>query len=174
MKRRAAAVLVTVSALFGATTARAQDTLPDGPRAEQLRQLIEDRFAERLNVELGLTPEQSPKVRGILAGWAAKRRVIEQDERRLRQQLAGSMRPGVAANEAGVAKLTDNILSSRVAYAQTFKDEVAELGSVLSPVQRAQYVLLRDRLLQRIQEVRNQRQELRQEVQGFRRNRLRP
>ena len=80
------------------------------------------------------------------------------------------MRPGVAADERLVSRLTDEILDARLAYVQTFKDELVALTGVLSPVQKGQYVLLRDRLQQRIQDVRNQRQD----VPPALRNRRRP
>lgn len=139
--------------------ALAQDTLDvDSPRAEQLRGLIEERFAQRLTIELGLNDDQAARTRVILSTWGAKRRELERDERRYRQQLNGAMRPGVAANDQAVTRLVDAILNGRVAYVQTFKDEQVDLAGVLSPAQRAQYVLLRDRLMQRVQEIRNQRQ----------------
>ncbi len=136
----------------------AQDTAVAGPMAERLRQQIEDRFGERLSQELGLTDDQSVKVRGILASWAVKRRNLEREERQLRNQLSAAMRPGVAANDQAVTRLVDGVLAGRGAMVQTFRDEMAELGTVLSPVQRAQYLLLRDRLLQRVQELRQERQ----------------
>ena len=74
-------------------------------------------------------------------------------ERRLRQALAFQLRPGVAANADSVAKLVDAITDHRVAFAQTFKDEMRELSATLNPVQRGQYLLLRDRLMQRAQEL---------------------
>ena len=135
----------------------AQEPVPEGPRAEQLRQMIEERFAERLTTELALSGDQEGKVRAVLATWATKRRSMEKDERATRQQLTGAMRPGVAADEKTVIRLTDRILSARIEYVQTFKDEIADLAAVLTPIQRAQYVLLRDRLLQRVEEIRNQR-----------------
>ena len=165
------------AALVAAQTGsvRAQDsTAIEGPRAEELRRLIEDRFADRLAVELGLTGEQASRTRVMLATWGARRRNLERDVREARKQLTFAMRPGVAANETAVSKLVDNIMAARVAHAQTFKDELVDLSAVLSPVQRAQYVLLRDRLMQRVEEIRNQRQELRQELQGARRGRFRP
>lgn len=172
MKRTGWMVVTLLAA--GAATARAQDSTEiEGPRAEQLRRLIEDRFAERLAVELGLTGDQAARTRSVLSGWGQKRRNLERDQRELRKQLAFAMRPGVAANEAAVTRLVDNLTATRIAYAQTFRDELTDLAPFLSPVQRAQYVLLRDRLVQRVEEVRQQRQEARQELMG-RRGRFRP
>ena len=127
----------------------AQDTLNDPARAEQLRQLIEQRFGARLKEELGLTPEQATRLRVSLAGMAARRRGMEQEERSMRQALAAQLRPGIAANADSVAHLVDALTDHRVAYAQTFKDEMRELTAILNPVQRGQYLLLRDRLMQR-------------------------
>ncbi len=174
MKRVTGALLAAL-VVGTSASARAQDsTEVDGPRAEQLRRMIEERFADRLMVELGLTGDQASRTRSILVTWGGKRRSLEKDQRGLRQQLTFSMRPGVAANEAAVTRLVDNLATNRVAYAQTFRDELVDLAPVLTPVQRAQYVLLRDRLLQRVQEIRNQRQEARQQLPGPRRGRFRP
>jgi hypothetical protein len=150
--------LVTSLLLGLAPVAKAQDTTEvEGPRAEALRQLIEERFAQRLTTELGLDQEQSTRVRVVLSTWAVRRRALEREERRNRQQLGAAMRPGVAANDQAVTRLVDQLVTGRVAYVQTFKDELADLAPILTPVQRAQYVLMRDRLWQRVQEIRNQR-----------------
>lgn len=156
MIRRVGVIAILLTALGGSV--RAQDTAVAGPVAERLRRQIEDRFGERLSQELGLTDDQSVKVRGVLASWAVKRRNLEREERQERNQLAAAMRPGVAANDQAVTRLVDAVLTIRSAMAQTYRDEMAELGTVLSPVQRAQYLLLRDRLMQRVQELRQERQ----------------
>jgi len=147
-------VVLAVAALSLAPTARAQDTLlPEPIRQDRLRQQIEQRFSERLREELGLTDDQASKLRVSLAAIAARRRGMEMEERRLRQALASQLRPGVAANSDSVAKLVDALTNHRVAYAQTFKDEMRDLSAILNPVQRGQYLLLRDRLMQRVQEL---------------------
>lgn len=140
--------------LGGARLAQAQDTLPPDPLlAERLRRQIEQRFGERLKEELGLSDDQESRLRLSLASVAVRRRGMERDERRLRQALAAQLRPGVAANSDSVAKLVDALTNHRVAFAQTFRDEMRELSAILNPVQRGQYLLLRDRLMQRAQEL---------------------
>jgi hypothetical protein len=151
---RIATMLALASMAILPAAATAQDTLPDPARAEQLRQRIEQRFGERLKEELGLTDEQASRLRVSLAGLAARRRGMEQDERRMRQALAYQLRPGIAANADSVAKLVDALTNHRIAYAQTFKDEMRELSTMLNPVQRGQYLMLRDRLMQRAEELR--------------------
>lgn len=146
--------LLVIAVLASLTSqAAAQDTLNDPVRAERLRQMVEQRFGERLREELGLTDDQAMKVRVALGGLAARRRGMERNERRMRQALAFQLRPGVAANADSVAKLVDALTNHRVAYTQTFKDEMRELAAILNPVQRGQYLLMRDRLMQRVQEL---------------------
>ncbi|MEZ4455480.1 MAG: Spy/CpxP family protein refolding chaperone [Gemmatimonadales bacterium] len=137
---------------------RAQDTvMVEGPRAAQLRRAIEARFADRLAVELGLNDDQATKVTAVLSRWAARRRVMETQEQQVRRDLARSMRPGVAANDAEVNGLVDKLLDSRAAYVQTFRDELADLSGILTAVQRAQYLLLPGPPPQRVEDLRNQR-----------------
>jgi len=150
--------LLLALGLVGAGMAGAQAQEPPEPaRAERLRQMIEDRFAEQLDRQLGLSESQSTEVRAILLTWARKRRDLERTERRLRQDLASQMRPGVAADDAMVTRTMNEILDGRIAFVQTFKDELEALAPILSPVQRAQYMQLRDRLMQRVQDIRGAR-----------------
>lgn len=153
------AVLLVAVLCAVPAAASAQDTVNDPLRAQRLREMVEQRFAERLREDLGLSDDQTTKVRVTLGGLAAKRRGMEQDERRLRQALTYQLRPGVAANPDSVAKLVDALTNHRVAYAQTFKDEMRELAAILNPVQRGQYLLMRDRLMQRVQDVQQGRQQ---------------
>ena len=145
--------LISGLLLVAQGAARAQDTVPDPVRAEWLRRQIEERFGARVKEELGLTDDQASRLKISLAGIAARRRGMEQDERRLRQALAAQLRPGIAANQDSVAKLVDALTNHRVAYAQTFQDEMREISTILKPVQRGQYLMLRDRLMQRAQEI---------------------
>ncbi len=149
---RVSGVVIAVALTLGVPPLAAQDTLNDPARAEQLRQMIEQRFGERLRDELGLTNDQAGRVRVTLAGLAARRRVMEQDERRMRTALAAQLRPGIAANPDSVARLVDALTNQRIGYAQTFRDEMRELSAILNPVQRGQYLMARDRLMQRAQD----------------------
>ena len=167
---RLTAVLVAALLMQAPALAAQEDTLNDPVRAERLRQLIEERFGERLKEELGLTPDQATRLRVSLAGLAARRRGMELEERGMRQALAAQLRPGIAANSDSVAHLVEALTNHRVAYAQTFKDEMRDLSAVLNPVQRGQYLLLRDRLMQRVVEL----QQGRGQQQPFRGPRRRP
>jgi hypothetical protein len=144
-------LLLLAALLASAMPARAQEALPDEtPRAGELRRQIEDRFAARVQEELGLTDQQASRMRDVVGGYFVKRRGMEAEERRVRQALAGELRPGVAANKENVARLTGQLLDGKVRYTQTFKDEVRELSAFLDPVQVAQFLIMRERLFDRI------------------------
>jgi len=170
--RRVIVTVIVAAALTG--RAVAQEPTEENPqRAEQLRQLIEDRFAARAQEELGLDDEQFQRLRGTSAQFAAERRGVEQQERRLRQAMAFQLRPGIAANQDSVARLLDALIDVKAAYVQTYRDEMKALAAFLNPVQRAQYFVLRERLLNLAQQVRTQRA-LRSDTGGARPGMLRP
>lgn len=155
MRRLNVVVLVL---LASAGRLAGQDPMaPASPRVELLRQRIEDRFAARAQEELGLNDEQFQRLRTTSAQFVAQRRAVEQQERRLRQAMAFQLRPGVAADQDSVARLIDGLINVRGAYVQTYRDELKALSAFLSPVQRAQYLMLRERLLALAQEIRQQR-----------------
>lgn len=151
--------LLLVLAATGLATPAAMAQRPGGrnvppPRAEALRQELEERFLERMRTELDLTAEQQAKVQGILRNFGAQRRTFERDEREFRRALSQQLRPGIAANQDSVAKLVDGLTANRVAYAQVIQGEMRELAAVLTPIQRGQLFLMREQLFQRAQELR--------------------
>jgi hypothetical protein len=149
---RAIPLLLLGLSLGGTVTVAAQDSADDPGRAGLLRRQIEERFTARVQEELGLTDPQALKLRETVGVYFVKRRTLEAEERRLRQSLAGELRPGVAANKDNVARLTDQLLDNKVRYVETYRSEVKELSGFLDPVQRAQFLILRERLLDRVRE----------------------
>lgn len=128
-----------------------------GERELQLLRMIEERFANQVQQELVLNDDQMGRVRRILSASATRLRQLEWQERGVQQALRYQLRPGVAAQTDSVARLLDRLTSLRVEVAQAAGEEIRELAAVLSPVQQAQYVLMRDRLRARAQELRMQR-----------------
>ena len=145
--REALLLLVVLPAIAGTLAAQP-------PRSPALRRELEQRFAAQMREQLQLSNEQETKVRGIMSGFAERRRTMEAEERAMREALNGQLRPGIAADADSVSKLVDGISVARVNYARLVQDEMKELSTVLDPVQRGQLFLMRDRLLQRVQEMR--------------------
>ncbi len=129
----------------------------EGFQTRAIRERIEARFLERIQADLGLTPEVAQQVQSLARRHAIRRMTLDDAQRRVRTDLQRQMRPGIAADQAQVGILLDSLMVLRVAYVKSFQDELAELAPVLTPVQRTQFFIARDRLYQRAQEIRQQR-----------------
>jgi hypothetical protein len=149
---------------FGLAAAQRADST--GARADSLRQQIEERFASKAQEKLGLTNEQTARLRSTSQQFGTRRRELRARGHQLREALAGQLKPGVAANQDSVAKLTDAMIELRMAEAQLARDEVKDQSKYLNPVQRAQLYVMRERFAHRVREVHGHRGELRGRHRG--------
>jgi hypothetical protein len=129
----------------------------DPRRADSLRHRIEERFASRVQQELGLTNEQTTKLKASSQTFGARRRELRGREHRLREALSAQLQPGVAANQDSVAKLTDGMIELKLASAQAARDEMKDLSKYLNPVQRARLFVMRERFYHRVKEAHDHR-----------------
>lgn len=130
----------------------------DTAEAAQLRQQIEQRFHEIVRQRLALTDDQDAKLRATQEKYRTQRQPLFDQQRAIEDALSQQMRPGVAANGDSVRKLMDARQQNRGRMLQIEQDEDREMSGYLSPVQRAQFQMLRGRFIQRISELRQQRQ----------------
>jgi hypothetical protein len=119
-------------------------------RADSLRHRIEERFAARVQQELGLTSEQATRLRATSATYGARRRQLRDRERQIKQALWQQLQPGVAANSDSVTRLTDALIELKLTSAQAARDEMKELSRYLNPVQRARLYVMREQLYHRV------------------------
>ena len=126
-------------------------------RDVEMRDRIQETFLARAKEEMGLNDEQMTKLRATEERVAARRRSLEQEMRRLNGVLAEQLRPGIAAKEEVVTRSLDSLGTLRVSYAQTFREEQRELATFLTPVQRAQFYRMRERMIDRVRTVRDDR-----------------
>ena len=154
MRRRVLlSLLLAATPLYSAAAQRADSAA----KTDSLRHRIEERFASRVQEQLGLTNEQTAKLRATSQQFGARRRELHTRHRQLREALSAQLRPGVAANQDSVAKLTDAMIDLRVASAQAGRDEMREVAKYLTPVQRARFFVMRDRLYHHMKEAREHR-----------------
>jgi LTXXQ motif family protein len=131
-----------------------QDSGP--PQGTQLRERIEHRFAERIKEELGLTDAQAAKLKEVAKENGSRRRELRVRERALTGALDEQLNAGEQADQDSVVRLTRDLLDLRVKYEESYRDEMKKL-SFLTPVQRARLMVMRDRLLHRVHEMRGDR-----------------
>jgi hypothetical protein len=124
---------------------------------ERLQEEIDRRFGQVVQQRLGLTGDQSARLRATEERFRVRRRAILRQQLALRFALDGQMRPGQAADADSVRRLMDGIQANRGELFRLEQDQDREMAGYLTPVQRAQYQMLRERLLARLQEVRRER-----------------
>ena len=136
---------------FGMAGAQQADT--SSVRRDSLRHRIEERFAARAQQDLGLTNEQTTKLRTTSQQFGTRRAELRTRGKRVREALTAQLQPGVAANQDSVAKLTNAMIELKTAEAQISRDEVKEQSKYLNPVQRARLYVMRERFAHRLKEV---------------------
>lgn len=146
-----------IASLFAVAPLAAQRPGNPRPARAALVRDIEQIFLTRVTRVMALTPEQQPRFQRAVLAWAQKRESLETEEHQLRQSLNRELTPGVAANPDSVSRFVDALNANRVAYAESFRDEMRELAPILNPVQRGQFQVARDQLLQKVRELQQQR-----------------
>ncbi len=131
----------------------------DTAEAGRLRAQIEQRFNDRVKQELNLNADQATKLRTTQERFGTRRRAVMQQQLERRRALDGQMRPGIPAIADSVNKLMDGMRAGRAEMVRIDQDEDREMSGYLSPVQRAQFLQMRERLMQRVGEMRMERRE---------------
>lgn len=146
---------VIAGCLVGSTAA-AQQGLPvrDSARIEALRHAVELRFTERVRAELALSDRQMEQLREHQGSYMRQRRELLMRQRTLRFALQQQMRPGVAADADSVRRLNEGLRDNRGRIFALEQEEDGKLSEFLTPVQVARYRQLRERLVERVNELR--------------------
>lgn len=147
---------LTALALLLPATALAQEPppRPDSARAERLRLQIEQRFSGYVRSELGLDDAQMIRLHETNERFFAERRTLALRQRDLRRALQLQMRPGVAADPDSVARLNQALRENRARLFELEQAQEREMAEYLTPVQVAQYRMLRERFLERVNQLR--------------------
>lgn len=124
------------------------------PDRGRLQQEIQERFARRVQIELGLNDQQMERLRQASRTNEDRHRDMGRREADLHRAVMGQLQPGVAANQDSVARLLDAIAANRVARAQLEQQELRELAQFLTPVQRARLLLMRRAFKDQVEEIR--------------------
>jgi len=152
-------VLMVLCAVAGQLAAQNPPDSTDRAQTQQLRQQVRGRWRQAVRVQLDLTPDQAAKLQATEDHFAAGRRDMAQRQRAVQDAIRGQLQPGVAANADSLRRLMDARDQNRTALAQLDREEDKEMAGYLSPVQRARYQVMRQRLQERIAEMRRERRQ---------------
>lgn len=139
-----------VAAVF-AGSARAQEARP---QRQALMQQVMERLLRNYRMQAGLSDEQFEKFREVAGNSFQQRTQIQRRERMFLTALERQMRPGVAANSDSVAGLIDSLTVVQTELLELAKADQQRYAEFLTPVQRAQLVLMMRRFQQNIEQVR--------------------
>ncbi len=142
-------LLALVCAVMGPLAAQNPPDTSEAAQTQQLRERIRQRWHQVVRTQLGLTSDQATKLQATEDRFAAQRRDIARRQRGVQEALRGQL----------VRRLMDARDQNRAALAQIERDEDKEIAGYLSPVQRARYQIMRQRLQERISEMRRQRRQ---------------
>lgn len=150
----------------GSTRGRGMDSssrgMRDGMRPDDPRRLeLEKKFQERIDAivkqRLGLTDEQSSKLRDVATRTEEGRRVLRRDELGVRFAMRKELLAGDRVNEARVAELLDQMPKLDRRRLELQEQEQRELSKFLTPVQRARYFALQEELRRGMQDLQQRR-----------------
>lgn len=161
-----AAAMLSVAA--GVSPARAQqgDRLQQAPPGAQppagaLERQFRERFAEVVRRRLNLNDSQMQRLGQVNDRFERDRMLLLRDERRTRQALRAEVLAGDSADQAKVAGLLDELLKLQRRRLDLTESEQRELSAFMSATQRAKYFGIQDELRQRLENLRQQRQQQR-------------
>ena len=144
---------LVLCAWLGGSALHAQEVDIDPERPElteqQQRQLqeLENRFIERVSEALELTEEQALRLRETLSESRSERIDVLRRRAALRRELDRSIAQA-DPDQARIQQLLDQRSALDRRQAQIGQDEETRLGEFMSPVQKARFIYLRQRMAQ--------------------------
>ena len=124
-----------------------------GSRRAQMEERIQARFDAMVREQLGLTDEESLRLQDVLAGFRDQRLEFMKSERSTRRQLM-NLGAGDELTEEQAIEALQAMLRMREEEVSLFREEQEALVGVISARQLLQFVVMREQLNQRIQNIR--------------------
>ena len=128
-----------------------------GPKRQELQNAVRKRFAQVVRTRLNLTDEQAQRLNAADQRFQRQRNQIGQEERASRQALAAALADSSGGqDEAKISQYMDQLVQAQHKRADLLEQEQKELGTFLSPVQRAKFLGLREQLNATVKQMRQE------------------
>jgi Spy/CpxP family protein refolding chaperone len=135
-----------------ARAAIGQEQQPN-PRRQALMGQVRQAFARTVRKQLSLTDEQMQSLQRVDVKYEQERRALLRDERQARIGLLAAMADSTSADQSKIARQLDALVQGQRKRADLLDSEQKELSSFLTPLQRAKYFAIKERLNRRLQEL---------------------
>lgn len=151
-------VIRTLATLGLAASAASAQQLPGGgggggaggAQSSQFQQ----RLAQIVQSQLGLSDAQLQQVIAVNKKYEEQRFMLVQQERDIRISIRDEILRGDKADQTRIARLLDEMMKVQGTRLQIVQNEQKDLATFLTPVQRAKYLAIQERVRQRLQQMR--------------------
>lgn len=143
--------------LGGGRGARALQREAPGPKAQALQKAVHQRFASVVRARLNLTDEQAQRLDATDQRFQRQRNQIGQQERSSRAALAAALADSTGTpDQTKISQYMDQLVQAQHRRADLLEQEQKELGTFLTPVQRAKFLGLREQLNATVKQLRQE------------------
>ena len=141
-----------------AAPGRERHVAPRERRAE-LEGRVREQIAKVVRNRLRLTDEQFRRLVGVNQEYEEQFRKVVGEEREIRLMLRGQMRREDQADQQRIAEGLTQLARLQRRRLDLFEQEQRELAEFLTPLQRAKYAAMRERIRRRMEQMRQRRME---------------
>jgi Spy/CpxP family protein refolding chaperone len=162
--------LVLALAVAAPLAAQRRQGAPDSAQ-RPLVQALQRRVLEVVQRTLGATDEQMRQLVDVNRKYEGERRELNRRDREARQTIRAEVLRDSLADQDMVSRMLDELVDVQRRRLDVFAREQHDLAGFLTPVQRAKYATLQERLRKKVEQLRQNRQE--QGLEPAQRRRLR-
>jgi periplasmic protein CpxP/Spy len=124
---------------------------------QALQRRVREAFSGVVRRTLKLDAAQMQTLLRVDQKFQQQRRALQRDEREARLGLRAAMQDSTARDQEKIARYLDGLIQGQRRRADLLDAEQKELATFLTPLQRAQYFALRERMDRRLQEMEERR-----------------
>jgi hypothetical protein len=124
-------------------------------------QQLQRRVLEVVQRTLGATDDQMRELVAVNRKYEGERRALNQRDREARQSIRTEVLRDSLANQEQLSRMLDVLVDVQRQRLDVFAREQHDLAGFLTPVQRAKYATLQDRLRKKVEQLHQNRQEQR-------------
>lgn len=123
------------------------------PRRQALQRQVREAFAKVVRQQLNLNDEQMRSLQRVDTKFEQQRHALLRDERQARLDLQSAMADSASPDQPRIARQLDALVQAQRKRADLLEAEQKELSTFLTPLQRAKYFAVKERLNRRLQQL---------------------
>lgn len=148
------------AALKAERQAQRNDSAPPLGERAMLQRQVRQAWIGNVRRQLNLNNEQMRTLNQVNTKYDRQRSDIQRDERQARLGLKAAMEDTAATDQnARIEQQMNALVGAQRRRADLFENEQKELAGFLTPLQRARYSVMQERLQQRLQQLRQNQQD---------------